>query len=137
MDGGPPGGVGLGLAQDLAGHRRDVALAEEHVAGQVQQRVALGPVEVGVRPTARRVAAGTAAGPRSRWGPPSPRARSTRWPPTSSPRTLRTSRELGGVADVTSRKRTGCSGGMSMSSRALPLLVARTRRRRGRPGGWR
>ena len=48
--------VRLGLAQDLVRHRRDVALAEQDVADQVLERVALGPAEVGVRDLPGRVA---------------------------------------------------------------------------------
>src|SRR4051812_34479529 len=45
----PPLRVGLGLAQDLAHHRRRVAAAEQQVAEQVADRIALGPLEVAVR----------------------------------------------------------------------------------------
>ena len=58
MDAGAAGGVGLVLADDLADHGRGVAAAEQQVAHQVRQRVALGPLEVRVRPDARGVAQG-------------------------------------------------------------------------------
>ena len=41
--------VGLGDAQHLAGHRRDLPDAEEEEAQQLRDRVALGPLEVDVR----------------------------------------------------------------------------------------
>src|SRR5918912_1131850 len=48
--------IGLGLAQHLVRHRRDVPLAEQDVLGQELERVALGPIEVDVRALAGRVA---------------------------------------------------------------------------------
>ncbi len=58
----PGRGVGVGLAQDLAGHGGDVSLAEDDEAGQVLQWVALGPAEVGVRLLAGPVADGQQRG---------------------------------------------------------------------------
>src|SRR5919107_130974 len=52
MDGGAVAGVGLDLADDLAGHRGGVALAEQQVAQQVGDGMALGPLEVAVGPQA-------------------------------------------------------------------------------------
>src|SRR5215212_2441063 len=51
-------GVGVSLTQDLAGHRRDVSLAEDDESGQVLQRVPLGPAEVGMWLLTRPVADG-------------------------------------------------------------------------------
>src|SRR6185295_20304151 len=48
VDPGPLERVRDRLAQDLAGHGRGVALAEEQVAQQVRDGVALRPAEVGV-----------------------------------------------------------------------------------------
>ena len=45
----PSLGVGVGLTQDLAGHRGDISLAKDDEASQVLQWVPLGPAEVGVR----------------------------------------------------------------------------------------
>src|SRR5205085_10679197 len=56
MDRRSPLGVMLGLAQHLARHRRDVAIAEQDEAQLVEDRVALGPGEVGVRELAGLVA---------------------------------------------------------------------------------
>ena len=51
-------GSALVLADDLAHHRGRVALAEDQVAEQQAERVALGPLEVAARQHARRVAQG-------------------------------------------------------------------------------
>lgn len=40
--------VGLGTAQNLARHRRDLAFADEQEFQQIRHRVALGPLEVHV-----------------------------------------------------------------------------------------
>ena len=62
-------GIGLGLAQHLARDRRDVALAEGEELQQVDDRVAFGPAEVGVRHLAGAVADVRAAGRRWRSAP--------------------------------------------------------------------
>jgi len=41
--------IALGLAQDFASERRDVALAAEQIADEIEERIAFGPIEVGVR----------------------------------------------------------------------------------------
>jgi hypothetical protein len=57
------GPVGFGPAQDLAGDRRDLARAPQDEAQEVDQRAALGPVEVDVRdePNSSRMARQIAA----------------------------------------------------------------------------
>src|SRR5829696_2026840 len=56
VNGGAPRGIRLGFPEHLAGDRRGVSLAEQQVAEQIQDRVALRPPEVAVRPSAGRVA---------------------------------------------------------------------------------
>src|SRR5918995_7467683 len=56
MYGGALFGVRLSFAQDLAGDRGGVTLAEEDVADEVHDRVSLRPAEVAVWPLAGRVA---------------------------------------------------------------------------------
>ena len=54
MYGGALFGVRLSFAQDLAGDRGGVTLAEEDVADEVHERVSFRPAEVAVRPLAPR-----------------------------------------------------------------------------------
>ena len=70
VDARPPEGVGLGLAQHFARDRRGVAFAEGQELQQVDDRIAFGPAEVGVRDLAGLDRGRRAAARRSRSGSP-------------------------------------------------------------------
>ena len=94
MDGGTALRVRLGLAQHLVGDGDGIAFAEEEVAERVDNGVALGPAEVAVRGPPGRVAQVEQEGAMA-LGTTELTARSTLWPPISTPCTSSTSSNSG------------------------------------------
>ncbi len=129
--------VRFGSAEDLSGHRGDLALAEDQVAEEVRDRTPFGPLEVEVRPPPVRSRTYRASAA-SAFGTESRRRSAPGASPWTSPWTPSSVSKSEASVTVTSTKITSCCEGMSWSLTSADLgLVLGGRRGVGLVGDQR